>query len=88
MIIDIKLVPRASQNKIDGWYGEQLKIRLTSAPVDGAANSALVKFLAKEFKISQHLIQIVSGHTSRNKIIRLKIDKEKEILVDKILRSF
>jgi hypothetical protein len=48
-----------------------LKIRLTAPPVDGAANEALVKFLAEVFSVSKSQVEIVSGHTGRQKIVRI-----------------
>lgn len=64
--------PRSSKNKICGLYGESLKICLTSPPVDGEANKMCVKFLAKILSVSPSRIVIVSGHTERNKIIRVR----------------
>jgi uncharacterized protein (TIGR00251 family) len=51
--------------------GGGLKIRLTAPPVDNAANEALVKFLASELGVSRSQVEIVSGHTSREKIVRI-----------------
>jgi hypothetical protein len=48
-----------------------LKIRLTAPPVDGAANEALVKFLSDTFSVSKSQIEIVSGHTSREKRVKI-----------------
>jgi uncharacterized protein (TIGR00251 family) len=48
-----------------------LKIRLTAPPVDGAANEALVKFLAGAFSVGRSQVEILSGHTSRDKRIRI-----------------
>ena len=64
--------PRSSKNKICGPYGESLKIRLTSPPVDGKANKMCVKLIAKMLCVSPSQIFIVSGHTGRNKIIRVE----------------
>ena len=64
--------PRSSKNKICGLRGESLKIRLTSPPVDGAANKMCVKLLAKQLSIAPSQIIIVSGQKGRNKIIRIE----------------
>jgi uncharacterized protein (TIGR00251 family) len=48
-----------------------LKIRLTAAPVDGKANRALIKLLAKSFNISTSKVTILTGETSRHKRIRI-----------------
>ena len=69
--LSIRIQPRASKNEIVTMENGGLKIRLTAPPVDGAANEALVKFLASVFSIPQSKIEIVSGHTSREKIVRL-----------------
>ena len=64
--------PRASKNEISGEMDGALKIRLTSPPVDGAANKACIKFLAKRLGISVGRVDIVGGLTSKNKIIRIE----------------
>ncbi|PIQ97316.1 MAG: YggU family protein [Nitrospinae bacterium CG11_big_fil_rev_8_21_14_0_20_56_8] len=63
--------PRASKNEIAGLKDDALKIRLTSPPVDGEANRACIKFLAKWLKVSPSQITIVTGQTGRRKIIRI-----------------
>jgi len=69
--IKIRAVPRASKNEIQGIYDQALKIRLTTAPVDGKANQALIRFLSKELHISKSQIQLKQGETSRHKILRI-----------------
>ena len=64
--------PRASRNQIIGIHNNCLKIKLTSPPVDGAANQACIKFLAKAFSISPSRIAIVKGETSKNKTIQFE----------------
>ncbi len=63
----VKLQPRASRTGFAGVLGEELRISVTSPPVDAAANQALVEFLARELKCSRVQIQIARGHTSRHK---------------------
>lgn len=63
--------PKSSQNAIVGIHDDSLKIRLTSPPVDGAANKACVKFLAKQMCVSSANVSIVSGLTSRKKVIQI-----------------
>jgi uncharacterized protein (TIGR00251 family) len=63
--------PRASRTEVAGVHGEGLKIRLTSPPVDGAANEALVTFLTKHFAVPRHAVTIVSGARSRSKIVEI-----------------
>jgi uncharacterized protein (TIGR00251 family) len=67
---EVKVVPRASKNQIVGKEGNAIKIRLNAPPVEGKANEALVKFLAEVLGVHRAQIEIVSGHTSRHKIVR------------------
>ncbi len=78
--------PRSSQNKICGIKGESLKIRLTSAPVEGAANKTCIKFLANKLDIASSQITIVRGQKACNKIIRIEKIEESEFMT-KILKS-
>ncbi len=64
--------PRSSKNMITGIYGDAIKIKLTAPPVDGAANKMCIKFLAKYFKVPKTSLEIISGHTSRNKYVLYK----------------
>ncbi|MGE5174080.1 MAG: DUF167 domain-containing protein [Betaproteobacteria bacterium] len=67
----IRIQPRASKNEVLRMEDGGLKIRLTAPPVDGAANEALVKFLSDRLGMAKSRVEIVSGHTSREKIIRV-----------------
>jgi uncharacterized protein (TIGR00251 family) len=66
--------PRASKNEIVGQHGDAIKVRLTAPPVDGAANEALIAFLAKEARVSKSAVRIVSGETSRRKVVEIITD--------------
>ena len=70
-ILNLRIVPRASKNAIQGEHGDALKIRLCAPPVDGAANAALVEFLAGAFSLPRARVQLLSGQTSRNKRVLL-----------------
>jgi uncharacterized protein (TIGR00251 family) len=65
--ISVRVVPRASRTAVAETLGNALKIRLQAPPVDGKANRALIKFLAKQLGTSQRNITLLSGDTSRNK---------------------
>ncbi|MBI5880238.1 MAG: DUF167 domain-containing protein [Chloroflexi bacterium] len=70
-IIAVKVVPRASQNRVEGWHGDALKVRLTAPPVEGKANAALIALLAKALHIRQGNVDIIGGETSRLKRVRI-----------------
>jgi uncharacterized protein (TIGR00251 family) len=65
----VRVVPRASKNEISGRQGEAIKVRLAAPPVEGAANEALIEFLAGILEVRKRQIEILSGHASRNKIV-------------------
>jgi uncharacterized protein (TIGR00251 family) len=67
----VRLQPRASQNEIAGLSGAALKVRVTAPPVDGLANEALIELLSRALNTSRRNVCIVSGHTSRTKLIEI-----------------
>ena len=71
MRVSIRVQPRASADEIAGAHGDALRIRLTAPPVEGAANDALVDFLACVLGIARRDVTIVAGSTSRSKIVEL-----------------
>jgi hypothetical protein len=71
MTFAVKVIPRASKNQIAGIEGDAIKIRLNAPPVEGKANDALIKFLADVLGVSRAQIEIVTGQTSRRKVVRV-----------------
>jgi len=74
LILNVYVQPRASKNQISGIQGEELKIRITSPPVDGAANKLCREFVADLFGVSKSSVEIISGETSRHKRLRISGD--------------
>lgn len=70
--LSIRVAPRASRTEVAGLHGTALKIRLQAPPVDGAANEALIRFLADELDVSRSAISIESGQSGRNKILLIR----------------
>ena len=68
----VRVQPRASRNEVVGVHGDALKIRLSAPPVDGAANSALVEFLADVFALGRRDVRILAGETSRSKVVEIE----------------
>jgi uncharacterized protein (TIGR00251 family) len=69
--LGVRIQPRASKNSMVRLEDGTLKIRLTAPPVDGAANEALVAFLAHTFGVARSQVEILSGHTARQKVVRI-----------------
>ena len=69
LTFNVRVMPRASKSEIVGEHDGTLKVRISSPPVDGAANAELVKLLSKTFGVSKSKIQILNGQTSKTKQI-------------------
>ena len=67
----VRVLPRASRTAIAGRRGDALLVRLAAAPVDGAANEALIDILASTLDCRRRDVTIISGLTSRDKRIAL-----------------
>ena len=63
--------PGAKRTAVAGVYGAALKISLAAPPVDGKANRELCVFLAKKLKLPKSAVALVSGQTSRDKVVFL-----------------
>lgn len=68
----VRAAPRSSRNAIVGVHDGALKVALTAPPVDGAANAALVAFLADALGVPQRAVTVVRGATGRNKQVRVE----------------
>jgi len=78
-LVAIHVTPRAAKPGIDGWRTgadgrEELAVRVAEAPVDGAANAAVVKLLAKTLGINRSEVTITAGATSRRKRVQLPLE--------------
>ncbi len=69
--IKVFVAPRSSANQVMGEHNGAVKIALTAPPVEGAANKALVEFLAKLLGVPRSSLSIVSGETSRQKMVKV-----------------
>lgn len=77
--VPVRLTPKASRDRIDGVVAEAdgtlvLKAAVTAVPEDGKANAALIKLLAKAWRVPKSAITIVAGATDRRKILHLSGD--------------
>jgi uncharacterized protein (TIGR00251 family) len=67
--IKVRVQPKASRNQIDGFAGDTLRIRVTAPPEDGKANQAAIGLLATGLNVAKSSVQIVRGHSSRDKFV-------------------
>jgi len=71
LILKVYLQPKSSRNEIVGPHRDGIKIRVTAPPVEGKANDALIRFLAEKLGIPASEIEIIRGHHTREKILRI-----------------
>lgn len=72
LVLDVQVQPRASRERLGPRLGDRIKVALTAPPVDGAANEALVAFLARAFAVPRAAVTILRGHASRKKTVRIE----------------
>lgn len=70
----VKVTPKASSDRVQGWEGAELKIAVTAPPEDGKANKAVIALLAKRLKLPKSAIEIASGQASRHKTLLIDGD--------------
>lgn len=75
-LLSVRVQPGASRTEIVGEYGDQLRVRLSAPPVDGKANAALERFLAAELGVPRAAVDVVRGHTSRSKTVRVEVEAD------------
>ena len=79
LLVDLRLQPGASRAKVDGLAvlddgATVLKLRVTEPPEDGRANAALIRLLAKAWKLPKSSLSLVTGHTDRRKTLAVAGD--------------
>ena len=65
--LTIHVQPKAARTELAGLYGEALKLRIAAPPVDGAANAAVIAFLADRLRVPRASIRLVTGASGRRK---------------------
>jgi uncharacterized protein (TIGR00251 family) len=69
--IVVTVTPRAGKDEIVGMQGDVIKIRLAAPPAESAANAALVEFLARCLGVRPNAVEIVAGHSMRQKLVSI-----------------
>jgi uncharacterized protein (TIGR00251 family) len=68
---DVLVQPRASRAKLGPIHDGRLKVAVTSPPVDGEANAAVIELVAKSLGVAKRAVEVVAGASSRRKTIRV-----------------
>jgi len=82
LILSLQVQPRASG---DAWVGpldDAYKIRISAPPVEGKANTHLIRFLAKAFGVSRNRVNLVRGGSARRKLFRIQAPAKLPIPID------
>ena len=69
--VRVRLQPRASHNRIVGQHGDSLKAQVTAPPVEGQANDALERLLARITNLPRSAVRVVAGAKGREKLVEL-----------------
>ncbi len=72
MRLQIKVVPKASRDRVVGWVGDRLKVAVTAAPERGKANEAVIEVLAAALALPSRSLRIVAGDTSPLKTLEIE----------------
>ena len=72
LIVNIRVQPRASKTELAEVIGDEIRLRLTSPPVDGKANAQLIAWLAKACGVAKSDISILAGEKGKNKRVRIQ----------------
>jgi uncharacterized protein (TIGR00251 family) len=80
LVFAVRVAPRASKTAAAGAHDGALKVRVAAPPVEGAANEELSRFLAKALGVPARSVEIVSGHASKTKVVRVSGAKASELL--------
>ena len=69
--LEVYIQPRASKTELAGMHDGVIKIRIAAPPIENAANQALVEFVAGQLGIAKRCVRVVTGGTSRRKVLAI-----------------
>ena len=78
IIFTLRILPNSSKNEIIKSE-DIIKVKITSPPVDGKANKALIEYLSKSFKIPKTSFKIIKGETSKDKTLMVSVTDEEKL---------
>jgi uncharacterized protein YggU (UPF0235/DUF167 family) len=70
--IPVRLTPRGGSDRVERVESGMLRVRVTAAPVDGAANASLLRLLAAELGVPPSAVRLAAGATSRVKVVEIE----------------
>jgi uncharacterized protein len=70
-LLSVRVQPRASRDEIVGWKGDTLRVRVSAPPVEGEANMAIRRLVARTLGVAPASVELVRGDRSRDKVVRV-----------------
>ena len=70
-LIRVRVAPRSARDEVTGWQDAVLRVRVRAAPVEGQANEAVCRLIAKQAGVPPSAVEVVSGGSARTKTLRL-----------------
>ena len=70
-VIRVRVTPRSGRDEVIGWQEGVLRVRVRAAPVEGQANEAVCRLIAKQAGVPYSALEVLSGGTSRTKLVRI-----------------
>lgn len=70
-MLSVRVQPRASSDVIVGWQAGALRVRVTAPPVEGEANRAVARLLARALRVAPSAVTVVRGARGRDKLVRI-----------------
>jgi uncharacterized protein (TIGR00251 family) len=72
VVLVVRVTPRSSHDAVIGYHNGELRVRLRAAPVDGQANLALRRFMARSLRLSPSSVELMSGAMGRVKRLQIR----------------
>lgn len=79
----VRLTPRGGADRVDAVLAGVLHVRVAAAPVDGAANDALIRLIAETLSVPRSAVRLVRGAQSRHKVIEIGAPGLHEIVAER-----
>lgn len=88
LVLNVLVRPNAAVSQIEGLHNGLLKLRVNAQPVDGAANQAVIKLLSKALNVPKTSMEIIAGHTNKQKRLQLYVNAAKAAALKTILDEY
>jgi uncharacterized protein YggU (UPF0235/DUF167 family) len=75
----VRVSPGARQTRVQGFYGDRLKVLVSAPPEDNRANEELRSFLAAALGLPRDYVSVHAGHKSKDKTLLLRGLEERDL---------